>query len=104
MMGRHAPESYRTTNRGQTPTPENPLGGSGDFFWGVKRFEEEEAWERCGVAGTDEDWVRPLDAEDEEEGLRWVVSDDVGGLDCAPLYKDTSFAACRAAPIVAGAK
>ena len=23
--------------------PENPLGGSGDSFWGVKRFEEEEA-------------------------------------------------------------
>ena len=43
MKGRHAPESYRTTNRGQTPTPENPLGGSGDCFWSVKRFEEEEA-------------------------------------------------------------
>ena len=41
MMGRHAPESYRTTNRGQTPTPENPPGGSGDFFWGAKRLEEE---------------------------------------------------------------
>ena len=103
MMGRHAPESYRTTNRGQPPTPENPLGGSGNFFWGVKCFEEEEAWKRCGVAGADEDWVRPLDAEDEEKGLLWVVSDNVEGLDCAPLYKDTSLAACRAAPRVAGA-
>ena len=37
-LGCHAPESYRTTKRGQTSTPENPLGGSGDFFWGVKRF------------------------------------------------------------------
>ena len=54
-MGRYAPESYRTTNRRQTPTPENPLGGSGDLFWGVKRFEEEEARERRGIAGADED-------------------------------------------------
>ena len=45
----------------------------------IKRLEEEEAWERCGVAGADEDWVRPLDAEDEEKGLLWVVPDDVEG-------------------------
>ena len=28
---------------GLTPIPENPFGGSGDYFWGVKRLEEEEA-------------------------------------------------------------
>ena len=54
MMGRHAPESYRTTKRGQTSTPEKPPRGSGDFFWGVKRVQKR-AWERCSGAGADED-------------------------------------------------
>ena len=36
MMGRHTPESYRTTKRGQTSTPEKPLRGIGRFLLGRK--------------------------------------------------------------------
>ena len=68
MLANNGPDSRLCWARGQTPTSENPLGGSDDFLWGVKRFEEEEARERCGVAGADEKRVRPLDAEDEEKG------------------------------------
>ena len=36
MMGRHAPESYRTTKRGQTSIPEKPPRGIGRFLLGRK--------------------------------------------------------------------
>ena len=60
------------------------------------------AWELCSGAGADEEWVQPLDAEDEEKCLHWVVPGDVEGLDCDPQDKVTSHAACWAAPRVAG--
>ena len=36
MMGCHAPESYRTTKRGQTSIPEKPPRGIGLFLLGRK--------------------------------------------------------------------
>ena len=36
MMGRHAPESYRTTKRGQTAIPEKPPRGIGRLLLGRK--------------------------------------------------------------------
>ena len=36
MMGRHAPESYRTTKRGQTAIPEKPPRGIGRLLVGRK--------------------------------------------------------------------
>ena len=59
MMGRHAPESYRTTKRGQTSIPEKPPRGIGRFLLGRKNVSKKMAWELCGGAGADKDWVRP---------------------------------------------
>ena len=83
--------------------PPRFLGGSDDFFFGWKRPEEDDAGERCDVERGDE-WGRPLDEEDKENCRLCVEPDDVKGRDWAPLYKETSLAASRAASIEAGAK
>ena len=55
MMGRHAPESYRTTKRGQTAIPEEPPRGIGRLLVGRKTRPRRGIEEICGGAEADED-------------------------------------------------
>ena len=43
MMGRQAPESYRTTKRGQTAIPEEPPRGIGRLLVGLKRVQDDKS-------------------------------------------------------------
>ena len=78
MMGRQAPETYRTTKRGQTAIPEEPPREIGRLLVGRKTRPRREI---CGGAEADEDFVRPLDAEDKAKCQHRVVPGDVEGLD-----------------------